>query len=125
MAFFLLALQGEVPPLRGGSPEDLVLQKNLSFLNWKLNRVLFVFMNGHYLDFMEQGPKQGKWPELVGGGLIRSLGGWAEVRVLRLSGQDRAKGDERIKGRFVNEESVVLFGKAVLNQSTRGCVCTE
>jgi putative transposase len=34
----------------------------------------------------------------VGGGLIRSLGGWAEARKLRLKGQDRMKGDERILG---------------------------
>lgn len=35
---------------------------------------------------------------MVGGGLIRSLGGWAEARKLRLKGQDRVKGDERILG---------------------------
>jgi hypothetical protein len=36
--------------------------------------------------------------ELVGGGLVRSLGGWAAVKKLRLKGQDRVKGDERILG---------------------------
>lgn len=35
---------------------------------------------------------------MVGGGLIRSLGGWSEARKLRLKGQDRMKGDERILG---------------------------
>ena len=35
---------------------------------------------------------------MVGGGLIRSLGGWAEVKKMRLRGQDRLKGDERILG---------------------------
>ena len=34
----------------------------------------------------------------MGGGLVRSLGGWAEVKKLRLKGQDRIKGDERILG---------------------------
>jgi putative transposase len=37
-------------------------------------------------------------PELVGGGLIRSLGGWSEVKKMRLKGMDRIKGDERILG---------------------------
>jgi putative transposase len=30
--------------------------------------------------------------------LIRSLGGWAEVKEIRLKGQDRLKGDQRILG---------------------------
>jgi len=33
----------------------------------------------HYMDFVAQGVDQGKRPELVGGGLIRSMGGWFEV----------------------------------------------
>jgi putative transposase len=35
---------------------------------------------------------------LVGGGLIRSLGGWAEAKKVRAKGHDRMKGDERILG---------------------------
>jgi REP-associated tyrosine transposase len=34
---------------------------------------------------------------LVGGGLIRSLGGWAAVKSMR-GGAERIKGDERILG---------------------------
>ena len=37
-------------------------------------------------------------PELVGGGLIRSLGGWDEIKKMWLTGQDRIKGDQRILG---------------------------
>ena len=33
---------------------------------------------------------------MIGGGLIRSLGGWAASKKLRLKGQDRLKGGERI-----------------------------
>jgi putative transposase len=33
----------------------------------------------------------GRRPELVGGGSIRSLGGWDEIKKLRHSGQDRIK----------------------------------
>ena len=52
----------------------------------------------NYYSYMKEGMDQGRRPELVGGGLIRSLGGWSEVRKLRLTGQDRIKGDERILG---------------------------
>ena len=51
-----------------------------------------------YISYVEKGIKQGRRPELVGGGLIRSLGGWEEVKRIRLKGQDRIKGDERILG---------------------------
>jgi len=51
-----------------------------------------------YYSYVKEAKDQGRRPELVGGGLIRSLGGWAEARTLRLKGQDRVKGDERILG---------------------------
>ena len=40
---------------------------------------------------------QGRRPELVGGGLIRTLGGWSAVKAMRLSG-DRELTDDRILG---------------------------
>ena len=52
----------------------------------------------HYLSHIKQGIELGRKPELVGGGLVRSLGGWSAVKKLRLKGQDRVKGDERILG---------------------------
>lgn len=52
----------------------------------------------NYYSYVKEGVDQGRRPELVGGGLIRSLGGWSEARKLRLKGQDRMKGDERILG---------------------------
>jgi len=51
-----------------------------------------------YLDFVKDGIEQGRRPELVGGGLIRSLGGWAEVKTNRLNKVARIKSDERILG---------------------------
>jgi putative transposase len=51
-----------------------------------------------YLQYVESGIGQGRRPELVGGGLIRSLGGWRAVKNARFSGQDRMKGDHRILG---------------------------
>jgi len=51
-----------------------------------------------YLSYMESGLAQGHRDDLVGGGLIRSLGGWSEVKSLRLKGQDHIMSDERILG---------------------------
>jgi putative transposase len=51
-----------------------------------------------YRSFVEEGIDMGRRPELVGGGLIRSLGGWDEIKKMRLTGQDRIKSDQRILG---------------------------
>ena len=51
-----------------------------------------------YLEYVKAGISKGRRPELVGGGLIRSLGGWAEVKPIRLNKNDRIKSDERILG---------------------------
>ena len=50
-----------------------------------------------YKEYVFEGFENGRRPDLVGGGLIRSLGGWSEARKL---GKDerRVKGDERILG---------------------------
>jgi REP element-mobilizing transposase RayT len=50
-----------------------------------------------YREFVKKGVSQGRRPELVGGGLIRSLGGWSAVKALRKTGA-YMKGDERILG---------------------------
>jgi len=50
-----------------------------------------------YQEFMEAGKDLGPRPELVGGGLIRSLGGWSAVLSLRQQGEREAY-DERILG---------------------------
>lgn len=51
----------------------------------------------NYLQFVKEGAGQGHRPELVGGGLIRSLGGWSEVLALRRKDQKVAY-DQRILG---------------------------
>jgi putative transposase len=50
-----------------------------------------------YNEYVFEGIEKGRRSDLVGGGLIRSLGGWSEARKL---GKDerRVKGDERILG---------------------------
>lgn len=50
-----------------------------------------------YQRFVEQGIGLGRQPHLVGGGLVRSAGGWSEIKALRRIGS-REKGDQRILG---------------------------
>jgi hypothetical protein len=57
-----------------------------------------------YREFVKEGVGLGSRPELVGGGLVRSLGGWSEVVSLREKGV-RELTDERIlgSGEFVEQ----------------------
>jgi len=57
-----------------------------------------------YLDYVKKGISLGRRPEHVGGGLIRSLGGWSEVLAIRKRGETQAY-DHRILGdsEFVQE----------------------
>jgi hypothetical protein len=48
-----------------------------------------------YSTYMEEGLHQGRRADLVGGGLVRSLGGWSEVKRM---GDGPAMSDERILG---------------------------
>jgi REP element-mobilizing transposase RayT len=74
-----------------------------------VNRVLSEFgatrrkAANEYRRFMQEGLGQGRLPELTGGGLIRSKGGWSEVISARRSGR-KEEYDERILGTgdFVN-----------------------
>ncbi|MBI5234030.1 MAG: transposase [Deltaproteobacteria bacterium] len=57
-----------------------------------------------YRSFMEEGVGLGSVPELAGGGLVRSLGGWSHVVSARRKGE-QSDSDERILGAgdFVNK----------------------
>ncbi|NIQ38330.1 MAG: hypothetical protein GTN81_07055 [Proteobacteria bacterium] len=57
-----------------------------------------------YREYLEKGIALGPRPELVGGGLIRSLGGWSEVLAVRKRREKQAS-DQRILGdsEFVQE----------------------
>ena len=50
-----------------------------------------------YRLFVNKGIDEGKRSDLTGGGLIQSIGGWDQVKLLRKS-KIRLKGDERILG---------------------------
>jgi putative transposase len=68
--------------------------------NWQDTNYVLGFFEGarsQYRAFVEKGLEQGKREDLIGGGLVRSMGGWSEVKAMR---KERAylKGDERILG---------------------------
>jgi len=69
-----------------------------------------------YHRYVEKGLGQGNRPELVGGGLIRSMGGWSKVVSMRRLGL-KEQSDDRIlgSGDFVNE----IVGEADLNVRQR------
>jgi hypothetical protein len=50
-----------------------------------------------YRSFVEKAVAVGRRPELTGGGLIRSVGGWDALKMLG-KGKGHLKGDERILG---------------------------
>jgi hypothetical protein len=70
-----------------------------------------------YRTYLQEGLALGRRPELVGGGLVGSLGGWAEVRAVRRRGA-RVMADPRVLGTGAFVEKVVAEGDARL-QSQR------
>jgi len=50
-----------------------------------------------YRSFVKNGVADGRRPDLIGGGLLRSSGGWSAIKACRKAGI-RLKGDERILG---------------------------
>jgi hypothetical protein len=52
-----------------------------------------------YGAYVAKGVSQGRRSDLVGGGLVRSVGGWSILKALRGSGL-RIKGDERMLGSY-------------------------
>lgn len=74
-----------------------------------------------YHDFMKEGVSMGKRPELTGGGLVRSVGGWLHLMEMRRA-KVFVKGDERIlgEGDFVEQmlrESVEVYERRALLKS--------
>jgi len=68
-----------------------------------------------YMEFVIKGIPEGRRPDLVGGGLIRSAGGWLGVQNLKNSGE-RWRGDERILG---NNDFVLQALKIAKEQLVR------
>lgn len=68
-----------------------------------------------YRVFVEKGILDGKRPDLTGGGLLRSTGGWTVLKGLRKVGI-RVKGDERILGDSDFVENVLKSAEEDLEQ---------
>jgi len=64
-----------------------------------------------YRNYVIKAIDEGRRPELVGGGLIRSLGGWSAVKAMRRSG-DRELSDERILGSGEFVERIIKEAEA-------------
>jgi len=64
----------------------------LGFFGRRKKRAIAAYENN-----AREGIEKGRKPELVGGGLMRSLGGWSEVLSLRRRGE-KTVSDERILG---------------------------
>jgi REP element-mobilizing transposase RayT len=70
-----------------------------------------------YAAFIAKGQNQGRRRDLVGGGLIRSVGGWAKLKGFQRDGI-RVKGDERILGNSDFVEEVLKKANEHLQQRT-------
>ena len=66
-----------------------------------------------YRSYLQEGSAQGRRPELVGGGLLRSLGGWAEVQAVRRRAT-QVLADPRILGTGAFVERLLAEGDARL-----------
>ena len=102
-------------PLRAGIVKDLYALENYPFAGhgvlmgnqqagWQDDKtILGMFAKTKktarkkYREFVKNGVNAGQRPELTGGGLIRSVGGWKLGKTI-LKGQAQVKGDERILG---------------------------
>jgi putative transposase len=102
-------------PLRAKIVNDIVALESYRFAghsylmgnqknDWQaLDRVLSLFgkraslARRQYREYIKKGLDQGRRPELIGGGLVRSTGGWEAVRSMRKAGLF-LKSDERILG---------------------------
>jgi len=71
-----------------------------------------------YAAFIAKGQNQGHRRDLAGGGLIRSVGGWAALKSFQRDGI-RVKGDERILGNSDFVEEVLKKANEQLQQRTQ------
>jgi REP element-mobilizing transposase RayT len=71
-----------------------------------------------YREYVAKGLGDGRRPELVGGGLVRSAGGWAVVKAMR-RGLVRMKGDERILGGGDFVETVLKAAQENLDRKSQ------
>lgn len=68
-----------------------------------------------YLEFVMKGVAAGRRPDLTGGGLVRSAGGWSVLKTMRRD-ESRMKGDERILGQGDFVETVLKAAQENLDR---------
>ncbi len=92
---------------------------------WQDTGYILGFYNRKYLtarrryrEFVKKGLTDGRRPELVGGGLVRSAGGWSVVKAMR-RGFERMKGDERILGDGDFVEAVLKKAQEDLDRKSK------
>mgnify|MGYP006293487981 CR=1 FL=1 len=120
-------------PLRAGLVRDMDALDRYRFsghgsimgkqnISWhSVNEVLLLFgsqaaaARRSYREFVVKGIEMGRQPELVGGGLVRSAGGWSEVRSLRKAGIFQ-KSDERILGDGDFVQTVLAEARESMNK---------
>lgn len=71
-----------------------------------------------YSEFVQSGICMGKRPELTGGGLVRSAGGWSGLRSLRQT-KIHLKSDERILGDSEFVDSVLAAARETMERKYR------
>jgi putative transposase len=87
-----------------------------------VNKVLGLFnrkvhlARKQYHAFVVKGIEMGRRPDLIGGGLIRSTGGWQAVKALGKN-KIHLKGDERILG---DSDFVLKVFNEKMNERTSG-----
>jgi REP element-mobilizing transposase RayT len=70
-----------------------------------------------YREFVKKGVATGRRPDLTGGGLVRSAGGWSALRAIRKA-ESRMKGDERILGEGDFVEAVLEAARENLDRKS-------
>jgi hypothetical protein len=70
-----------------------------------------------YREFVKKGVAAGRRPDLTGGGLVRSAGGWSALRAMRKA-ESRMKGDERILGEGDFVEAVLEAARENLDRKS-------
>jgi REP-associated tyrosine transposase len=73
-----------------------------------------------YRKFVEAAIGQGHRPELAGGGLVRSQGGWSQVVSMRKRGEAEKSDDERILGSGDFVEKIVAETEERQNRPLTG-----
>jgi len=71
-----------------------------------------------YGAFVEKGISRGKRPELVGGGLVRSMGGWSQVLSLRRV-RRKAYSDDRVLGSSEFVQTVLFEAEEKAQETLR------